>query len=268
MGHLVLLTNLPQDKRSATVFEKSTSVSDIPVANGLTVDGDGGLSWRLHIRLRTIRGERVDLYEVHLATLQSALEGMAPNERATWNGRPSGGRLGEVLGMFKTIAESDCEWQWARARAMLAAHIKYNIDHSTIHEALLDLRLGAFNKHNMVKEYSNNNSVGYVSVPMVERYIRRAAGVLGNFDARRDQKIVPQIRFIQKNISLLLGNSEVGWEMFNHAFRQQLQRKVRSHLDTSDLGAQLRSADDYVLPTIACILQEFPDDEKTVKWIR
>ena len=154
------------------------------------------MSWRLHIRLRTIRGERVDLYEVHLATLQSALEGMAPNERATWNGRPSGGRLGEVLGMFKTIAESDCEWQWARARAMLAAHIKYNIGHGSIHEALLDFRLAAFKKNN-----SNNNSVNcgdFFADPVVERYISRAAGVLGNFDVRRDRKIVPQVKIVKQ----------------------------------------------------------------------
>ena len=43
---------LKQDKRSATVFEHSTAISDIPVANGLTVDGEEGLSWRLGIRLR------------------------------------------------------------------------------------------------------------------------------------------------------------------------------------------------------------------------
>ena len=77
------------------MWEKSTAISNIPLANGLTVDGDG-LSWKLRIRLQTIRGERADFYAVYLATLQSALEGMAPNERASWNGR-LGGRLGEVL---------------------------------------------------------------------------------------------------------------------------------------------------------------------------
>ena len=60
----------------------------------------------------------------------------------------------------------------------------------------------------------------------------------------------------------------MGWEKFNHAFRQQLERKVRSHFDTTDLGAQLESADDYAKPTIGCILKEFPDDEKTINWIR
>ena len=52
--------------------------------------------------LRTIRGERADLYGVHIATLQSALEGMVPNDRANWKGQLSG-RLREVLGYGFTI---------------------------------------------------------------------------------------------------------------------------------------------------------------------
>ena len=63
------------------------------MANGLTVDGDV-LSWRLRIRLRTIRGERADFYAVHMATLQSTLEHMAPKERVTWNNRLSGQLIG------------------------------------------------------------------------------------------------------------------------------------------------------------------------------
>ena len=57
--------------------------------------------------LRTIRGEKVDLYGVHMAALHSALEGMAPNDRANWNGRLSG-RLGEVHGYgFRLQWQSD-----------------------------------------------------------------------------------------------------------------------------------------------------------------
>ena len=60
----------------------------------------------------------------------------------------------------------------------------------------------------------------------------------------------------------------MAWEKFGHAFRQQLDRKIRLHFDTKDLGAQLRSVDDYVLPSIACIQKEFAEDEKSMKWIR
>ena len=70
-------------------------MSDISVADGLIADGDG-LSWKFRIRLRTVRGERADLYVACSAALQSAVEGMAPNERATWDGRLTG-RQGDVL---------------------------------------------------------------------------------------------------------------------------------------------------------------------------
>ena len=74
----------------------SKAMSDIPVADGLTVDGGDGLSWKFRIRLRTVRGERANLYAACSAALQSAVEGMAPNERANWDGRLTG-QLGDVL---------------------------------------------------------------------------------------------------------------------------------------------------------------------------
>ena len=95
--------------------------------------------------------------------------------------------------IFKSIAESDSEWQWARARAMLAAHIKYNIGHGTIHKALLDFRLTPYKQNN---NSSSINCVDFHADPVVERYISRAAGELGNFDVRRDRKIVPQVKNI------------------------------------------------------------------------
>ena len=92
-----------QDKKPSTICEMSKAMSDIPVTDGLTVDGDG-LSWKFRIRLRTVRGERADLYAACSAALQSAVEGMAPNERATWNGRLTG-QQGDVLryGIHKYI---------------------------------------------------------------------------------------------------------------------------------------------------------------------
>lgn len=77
-----------------------------------------------------------------------------------------------------------------------------------------------------------------------------------------------QVRFLLKNISLLLGHSEVGREKFQTAFRQQLERQVRPRFNTNDLEALLRSADEYVLPLIGCILEEFAEDEKRIHWIR
>ena len=109
---------------------------------------------------------------------------------------PAYSMINTTFSMFRAIAESDSEWQWARARATLAAHIKYNIGHGSIHEALLDFRLAAFKKNN-----SNNNSVNcgdFFADPVVERYISRAAGVLGNFDVRRDRKIVPQVKIVKQ----------------------------------------------------------------------
>ena len=97
------MDKLFQDKKPSTVCEMSKAMSDIPVADGLTVDVDG-LSWKFRIRLRTVRGQRVDLYAACSAALQSAVEGMAPNERATWDGRLSG-QHGDVLryGIHKHI---------------------------------------------------------------------------------------------------------------------------------------------------------------------
>ena len=96
----------------------SKAMSDIPVADGLTVNVDG-LSWKFRIQLRTVRGERADLYAACSAALQSAVEGMAPNERATWNGRLTG-QQGDVLryGIHKYIdlkerKSSGCRLQYS-----------------------------------------------------------------------------------------------------------------------------------------------------------
>ena len=60
----------------------------------------------------------------------------------------------------------------------------------------------------------------------------------------------------------------MGREKFQLTFCQQLERQVRPRFDTNDLGALLRSADEYVLPLIGCILEEFVEDEKRIHWIR
>ena len=87
--------------------------------------------------------------------------------------------------MFKSIAESDDEWLWARARAMIAVQVKYNICHGAVNGALSDY---------VLTKRSNNNVVECFADPLVERYILRAAGVLGSYDSRRDRESVPQVK--------------------------------------------------------------------------
>ena len=87
--------------------------------------------------------------------------------------------------MFKSIAESDDEWLWARARAMTAAQVKHNIGHGAVNGALTDY---------VLTKKSNNNVVDCFADPVVERYILRATGVLGSFDPRRDRESVPQVK--------------------------------------------------------------------------
>ena len=87
--------------------------------------------------------------------------------------------------MFKSIAESDDEWLWARARAMIAAQVRHNIGHGAVNGALADY---------VLTKKSNNNVVACFADPVVERYIVRAAGVLGSFDSRRDRESVPQVK--------------------------------------------------------------------------
>ena len=41
-----------------------------------------------------------------------------------------------------------------------------------------------------------------------------------------------------------------------------------TRFDMNDLGAQLKSADEYLLPLIGCIIEEFAEDEKKIHWIR
>ena len=87
--------------------------------------------------------------------------------------------------MFKSIAESDHEWLWARARAMIAAQVKHSIGHNAVNGALTDY---------VLTKKSNNNVVECYADPVVERYILRAAGVLGSFDSRRDRERVHQVK--------------------------------------------------------------------------
>ena len=49
-------------------------------------------------------------------------------------------------------------------------------------------------------EYAKNSNVDYLADPVVERYISRAAGLLGNFDARKDRKIATQVKPQYRNI--------------------------------------------------------------------
>ena len=49
-------------------------------------------------------------------------------------------------------------------------------------------------------DYSNNSNEDYLADPVVERYISRAAGVLGNFDAGRDRKIATQVKPHYRNV--------------------------------------------------------------------
>ena len=92
----------------------------------------------------------------------------------------------KCFSMFKSIAESDDEWLWARARAMIAAQVRHNIGHGAVNGALADYVL--------TKGSNNHVVVECFADPVVERYILRAAGVLGSFDPRRDRESVPQVR--------------------------------------------------------------------------
>ena len=90
----------------------------------------------------------------------------------------------KCFSMFKSIAESEDEWLWARARAMIAAQVRHNIGHGAVMGALTDY---------VLTKKSNNNVVECFADPVVERYILRAAGVLGSFDSRRDRESVHQV---------------------------------------------------------------------------
>ena len=94
--------------------------------------------------------------------------------------------------LFKTIMttmESEYEWMASRATALLAAQIKYNICHGIIHTALMKVYRTA-TRNNNDKVFTEDSAV---TKSIVDRYIVKAARILGSFDAQQDRKCVPQV---------------------------------------------------------------------------